>query len=43
MILRVPLPVQPRIAPFVTGMERLGNQLPGARWHNVFMARWRRR
>mgnify|MGYP003348609058 FL=1 len=43
MVLRVPLWTKPWIAPGATVAERLWNRLPGARWHNVFLARWRRR
>ena len=43
MILRVPLGAKPWLAPPATLAERLWNHLPGAHWHNVFLARWRRR
>jgi SAM-dependent methyltransferase len=43
MILRIPISIKPHIAPFMTHVERLWNRLPGARWHNVFLARWQRR
>jgi SAM-dependent methyltransferase len=42
MILRIPPKVKPYLSPPLIEVERYWNRIPGRRFHNVFLARWRR-